>query len=338
MNVFLNRNIGTIFMAMLISVLYAYLLSSMPHYLFKDRENYIIIYGTDFDYYLSQMTDVKMLLFNEPLFFLVNKALSIFNDPEFSVKAIVFFICFSASYFCLTNFNNLFFGILFLIILFFNTQFFALQVIALRQGLGLALIFLVLPRIPKIKFQLLFFIGLGLIHNSFFLIFAFLGINYVLESYLKIQNFRKRIILLFVIGIIINGSMLLIANILGSKQAYDSFDNTSSGLMFVIWAIVFIVLYIQKHSWKGNTQNLNPYIISIVGLILYLTSYFLSPVAGRIIGTFIPFIYLSLFKNMKEKELILLILLTCINTYIFFNGGAESFLNADLNEFWKQLL
>lgn len=320
--------------AVLISLVYAYILSSWPHYLFKDRKLYLGVYAADFDYYLSQMNNIKLLLFNEPLYFYANKLLGYWCTPDSTVKAIVFFNCFSVAFFCIRRFSNILVGVLFLLLLFINTQFFALQIVTLRQGLGVALMLWFYNSFKDERWRLLFIASLGLIHNSFYILFFFLFVEFILRK-IKIKSITNRLLILFVVGLILNSLVLVLANTLGSKQAnaYDTYDNTSSGAMFFVWLMVFLFLLFFRKSLLKDQELSNYYMLGSIGLIMYLTSYYLSPVAGRIIGTFIPFIYLSLLKKAGEKEIVLVILLICLNLYLFFTGTLEGFLNVKFDVF-----
>lgn len=72
----------------LAALIYGLLLASLPNELFRDRENYVV-YASNFAIIFKQYNAIT-LLFNEPLFLLYNKVLSLFF-PRKRYPELVFF-------------------------------------------------------------------------------------------------------------------------------------------------------------------------------------------------------------------------------------------------------
>ena len=117
--------------------------------------------------------------------------------------------------------------------------------------------------------------------------------------------------------------LVFVGSYLGIRQV-DEISNSSnsvSGGFFIIWLFIFTyIIYMNKK------QLMNKYFtLSIIFLTIYLTSYFTNPVAGRLMGTFVPFILITFGKMKSENSIPLLIFLFCIFLLTFsssISGGS----------------
>jgi len=316
-----------------LGLIYAYVLTSIPHIFFKDRDNYLTIYADWFDMYFNNLVSWKTFLFTEPLFFYLNKLLYYFNDPSLTVCVFIFINTFFICSFCFKRSQNFFLGVLLLLLIFFNPQSFALQLVTIRQGLGVVLLLLFYNRFDKRYIDYLVIFIASLIHTSFYIILLFVVFYDIMTNLMKIKTFNIKILYILILGVAVNSASLVISNALGTKQEVSSEATEVSGLMFLLWGAVFVyLLFFKKYLLEEDSLYKSYYILSLIGLSIYLTGYFLSPIAGRIIGTFIPFIYLSILYKMRKGEILLVLMLLFINIYLFFNGGAESFMLKSLND------
>lgn len=326
------------YLYILFSLIYALWLCMLPHEIFKDRDSYLTIYAQDFDGHLGLNSSPLLFMFNEGGYFLINKLLSVFQDPSVTVRIIVFTICFSVSFSCFRYTDKLWKAFVLLILLFLNPQFFAMELVVLRQGLGLAILLLFFPS-NRVKLLFLLLL-LGLIHTSFYILFAFFLASLVIEKILKNSLIGLRQLVLVLIGIIFNVLIYFVSQYLGAKQELNASDAGGSGFMFLIWLVVLLYILIFKRESRTSYDKYYElfYDFSVMGLMIYLTGYFLSPISGRLIGTFIPFIYLVLLKRVNFLGVIVLFLVFCLNFLLFFRGGMEAFTLVSILDFFKHLL
>lgn len=326
-----NRELR-IFISILLSIGYALLFSQLDLSMFKDLNNYVIYINT-LEYRKFLILE-NGIIFYEPLFYLITTLLNVIFTPEGVVKSLIFFNCFTIFFKIITSYNKSWLNILFLLLCLFQAQIFALQLVTIRQGLGLAVLLWVMPKIRN-KFQFVLLLAiLGTIHNSFFIIALFTGIYYLLENY-NIRSEKSRIILLSLFGFLFNLLLFVFLSFFSTKQAggYEDLNLQTGGGGFLMWGFMFVYLFFYKKK-RIEYSNMIKIIFefSVIGLIIYLTSYFLTPIAGRIIGAFFPFIFFLLLYKMNLEDLLIAILFLTINFYLFINGGAEGFLEVKLDE------
>ncbi|MDF2476036.1 MAG: hypothetical protein K0S24_1519 [Sphingobacterium sp.] len=310
---------------------YAIWLYDLPALLYRDRVNYIS-YATYPDIYIN-IAKAKGYIFFEPLFLLFNKwTLGLFNNPEFSVKIFVFFITFSLCFFCFYRTRYFVFGLLAVFFLFIQTQALGMQLVTIRQGLGMALLLLTLPSTKKEVQVFLLIAFCGLIHNSFYIFLLFYLMDWFLDNKVKVRK-SIRLTYLILFGLIFSISFFVASKFLETKQDYQDFEYSSSGGAFLFWLSVLIYFLLFKGENETDRFSKLSYKISIVGLIIYVTGYFFTPISGRIIGTFAPFIIISLFSKFKTSDIFVFIFMVLVNFYLYYNGAFEGFLAVPLETF-----
>lgn len=322
---------------LLFSFLFALKLACLDDILFKDRGNYLI-YLNNMDLKLEGIINSGIIFF-EPLFYVLNSLLLFFLLPENALFAWILFVCFTIIYFSFRVASNIFLSSLLILLIFFQPQTFALMLVTTRQGIGLAILMWVLLSIKNEKYFIYALILSGFIHVSFFLVAFIYIIGFYFDS--KEIKYITKYLIIGSISLVLNLAFYFLLNHLNLKQTYylEHVSEVSGGA-FVMWSIIFIYLlaFKKKLLFSEFLFVRIAYNFSVIGLILYLTSYFLSPIAGRIIGTFIPFIYFLLLYKIKVRDFFFVIFLLTLNIYLFFNGVAEGFLNVRLNVFLDNLL
>ena len=332
----LKKNRIRFFYSIFFAGMYAFWLTSLPGALFKDRANYLIYaqYAGDKLSAIGSQFEV----FREPLFLVFNKLLLLaFNDAVLSVNILVFIISFSVCFFCFYRLKSFIFGLVLLIFLFVQTQSLGMQLVTLRQGIGMAILVLLAP-VLKNKLHILILLGIcGFIHNSFFIVAMFYGIYWLMDQRLSWSYYFKLFIFIL-IGLVFSTVFFVLLSYVSAKQEYSNFDYSSGGGAFALWSLVLIYILIFKRKQSRNA-SIDQFLfdISVVGLVIYVTGYFLTPISGRIIGSFIPFIGLLLIKRAKTLDLIFFSVLFLINCYLYFNGAFEGFLDVPLEVFHRYL-
>lgn len=310
-NNFYIKIIGSI----LISIVYATLLSILPNYIFRDRDEYIVyaIYSND----ILKNYSFESVFFNEPLFLIYNSILSNFFPAQLVPKVGVFFITFTLSYFILIYAKSFLKILLGFFLLFFVSYTFHLQLVVLRQGIATAIFmwfvhfFWGQKKFYPLCFTLPFF------HASFFIIIPVLLYDNFLSRYFK--NIKTKIVIISISMIALSLILLKVAADLGVRQATEDhlLNNENSGGGFILFAFIFIFLFFRG---LNNVYNDKYGRISILGLIIYLMFYFSIPISGRIIATFLPFMYVYIISSKNYKILFASIAFLIINMYLFYSS------------------
>lgn len=326
-----------------ISSLYAYLLASLPYNSFSDRGNYKVyaIYGGE---QLRTHFENGTFLFFEPLFLLLNKSLEFLKNPELTVKIFVFYISFSFCFFSLNFIKRKYVSLIFILLLFFHIQTFTLQVNALRQGIGVATLLLFFQFKKKINYRSLIVLNLilGFVHNSFFIVAFFLFWDWWLTRKPRRFPWFKRLGGLTGVSVIISLSVFIILSLISSKQTsqYNQFNFRSSGFGFIYWGVVYIYILIMKPK-SYQPSNINYiYSLSLIGLTLYLSSYFLAPFAGRMLNSFLPFVFYVILYKPKGEDIIFSFFMLATALYLFFinNDDLTRRLNISVSELFEKLI
>lgn len=313
----------------LVAVVYAFAFSSLDHTIFRDIDNYYL--------YIKYLDFIERVIKNNnPIFFEVgyyylNRLLELFLSPEYIIRSIVFFNCFSFMYFALSWPRGWWKVVLMMIVFFFQPQVFALQLVTIRQGIGVSILLLTLPLSIKYAwFRMAMTMLMGAFHNSFYLVGGLIIFNEALRAIFLIRSMRVRLVFIFLLTLVINVGISVVAGMIASKQggALEAGGRGGGGAFVLFSAILGYILLFKKIDYQDKTYKYL-YQISLMGLMLYLTGYFLSPLAGRMIGTYLPFIYLLLLYRAKYSDILFVAALGLVNLYLFEN--AQSFLYKDLS-------
>jgi hypothetical protein len=305
---------------------------SIPNSILRDRENYIL-YASNYDLIINDRIGAG-LFFNEPLFLLINKSLSNFVSADsvpicfvFFNSAILMFILIKKS----KNFLMFFLG--FLLILFVPYAFQA-QLTALRQSLATS-VFLLAFLYFKDHWKILATSFLCcFIHSVFFLITALYYLNFFIIRGLR---FELKLIINFLVMLGVSFSFLILAQIFKMRQfdVYQDVVSDKGGGGFLLFFIVFIILFFLKKE-----RNKDIYLFVMVGIILFLTGYFISPLSGRLFNTFFPFFVILCVSKFSKAYFWLLLSLSMIYGFLYFNGAYNDILlynHLNFNEFFSKL-
>jgi len=241
----------------------------------SDRLNYINL-AENTNYFLLSYYNAGIIeiLFNEPIWLLINLGLAMLFTSEGVVQIIIFSSSFILSYMLLKdNPRNLLWLILFLLSPVIVTRFTS----HIRQGLAMSIFFSGYFIKSKKKGAMLMAIS-PFIHSSYFIILPIIALPNLLHRLrlslgIKIQVF-------FIYAIIISIFIGVIAQILGARQGfYDElmlFNTLGSGIGFVYWFLILGLFLFQGKSFIVKHQ------VAIGILILFLTAYFINVMTIRI--------------------------------------------------------
>lgn len=250
-----------------------------------DRTNYINYAGSSeviLFRYLSE--GVVAVIFNEPVWLALNIGLGYFFDPEQVVAIIIFVFSFLASYLVLKSDYR--YAVPLLLVL-FMPQFIGKYVVHLRQGVAISIFIAGWFSVSRPKKWTLFFLC-PFVHASFF----FVLIVYLLDCILRKLKLcvDVRSLLTIVLGFFLGSFLSVVASSFGARQAGGDDISTisASGLGFLFWfGILFIFVMQGPRFCKKNS-------FALLGLIFYLTIYFLTGFSGRIFESFFIFVMISL--------------------------------------------
>lgn len=283
---------------LLFSFLYAFFLANLPVDAFVDRDNYLI-YAEKANYLLGLnfSSGLLRLIFNEPIWLLINIFLSIFLNPENVVRFIIFFSSFCVSYFAL-NYSKR--NLLLLLIILFLPQVLKNHIIHLRQGLALSF-FLIGWFSEKKHKKNMFFLISAFIHSSFLFVLAFVFIDKIVST-LKVDIYIKSIIC-FLAAITLLSLMGGVASMLGARQAEEVITVAqTSGFGFLFWLVMMILFLLQKEFVVAKQSFI------ILCIIVYLTTYFFTPYTARIFESTILLILMAGTYFTKELKIFFIIL------------------------------
>lgn len=274
-------------LVLITAFLYAYLLIKLiPIDAVKDRLNYLDYASWPEAILFSRLEGGLLgLLFNEPIWLLINLFLSFFLIEENVVRTIIFFGSLTTSYLVLKYNYRYFIVLLFFLLI---PQVLKNYVIHLRQGLALSFFLIGYLSTSKNTLKNNFFIFLSpLIHSSFFFIVFLIYLIKFLERIKFNNSFKIWSIILF--GIVSSFIIESVGKFTGARQAtqYEFSSADISGLAFLFWLVVFIIYTLQGRQFLKNNM------LSISILIFYLTTYFFIPVTARVFESGIVLLLLS---------------------------------------------
>lgn len=303
----------SILICVIVAIIYALLLAQIPELLFRDRDNYLR-YADRPSHVFNENLKFGFLyaISNEPLFLAANYLLGLIFDPLLIPTIFAFITCFTLSFFLMKETKGFFLKIIALLYTFFIPFLFHLQLVTLRQGFAVS-IFLIITMLTKDKKVWLraSFI-LGFVHTSFLIVFAFLFLEYILKN----KDYKLKIVIYIITSVGMALSILFIGSLLGARQTevYENAQTSASGLSFLLYLSLLFLLLSRGEEYL----NTCPYSsIAILGLTCYTSLYFTSPISGRLIATFLPFIFVSLFRTKKMLSYIYILIFLVLNFYIF---------------------
>lgn len=316
----------------ILALCYAFFLSILPNDIFRDRSGYVI-YAEEANLYLINAYNYGVIsfLFSEPIFLIISHVIGLIIGVNLVPIFFVFVSGFIYFYSVLKESSDALSRLLVCVLIFSSPGFIHLQNVVLRQGFATAILLLVCISTSDRKKWLVTCFVLGFIHNSFFLIGFLIFFDYILSIF-NIKDIFKYFIFLvsfFTFGLFSN---FLFSSIEFKQSNFIVMSDMSvSGFAFALWlGVLFLIIFrIKKYNIKYDVDT-----IAIVGLIFYLSMYFLSPIGGRVILSFLPFIFLSIVKNLDRITLLFILLFLFVNLTIFRTVISANSLNSPLLSFF----
>lgn len=297
-----------------VGLLYVSFLSGMPNEWFRDRESYLTFASYSesiIDFYGSKF----ILIANEPLFLYLNIWLAEIFEYNYIPKIFVylittifvFFIGYSAK-----NIISFTLGIALSIVIPYMLQ---AELVALRQGLATAFFIPFFFLLKDDKKVLVALLVCAFFHSIFFLFFLFYYLNFFILSRF---DTNKKLFISFVFMVILSFTGIVVAKYLGLRQGseYMGVESDVGGGAFILFSFVFMYLYVY-----GNKDNKRLYDFVMIGLTMFLTSYFFSPISGRLFNTVAPFLVFLLVSKSRAIDYIFIGFLVVVFLILFLNGS-----------------
>lgn len=293
----------------LYSFLYGFVLAQIPNENYFDFQNYINYADNSLGILgLKFLEGPFSVISNEPIWLLINSALSQFLVSEIVIKVIIFFSATTISWVLLVNNpKNVFWIFLFLLF----PQVLKNNLIHLRQGLAISIFFI--GWFSKNRTQKGVFLLLSpFIHSSFFFILIFLFLTWI---FLKVRLANNiRVILYFIVTIIFALSLESLTMFLGARQSekFLSQSITGSGFGFIIWFLIFVTLIISSRDFKRK------HAFQIGILIFYLGTYWFTEIFSRVFESGLLLVLLSGLSLSRSNRIVfcLIFILTIVMTWL----------------------
>jgi hypothetical protein len=265
------------------SLFYGLLLYSIPSVWASDRISYLN-YVNNSIFIIQEYLDGSLIIlfFNEPIWLIINIALSYLGNPNYAIGVLIFINSFFVSYILLRK-GGIPFKWVLLTLLF--PPIFTMQFSHIRQAVALTIF--MAGYFSKNKYSAIIMWLSALIHSSFFIV---LPLIYLIRMLDKLMPKSAILVKLFFILIYIYLVIFLmgeIAHIAGARQAQVDFSIVNnSGNAFIFWLAVLVLLSSQ------GVQYLNKSILPISVLLLYITSYYYNPFIVRVFDNLVLFVLL----------------------------------------------
>lgn len=288
-------------------------MTNIPVFILRDRKNYYnYALDTDIIFNRNLSGGIVTMLANEPLFLLLNFLFKDIVEPIYVPQIFSFFISLVLIYFFLKEIDGFIQKLLILLYSFFVPFLFHFQLVTIRQGLATAILIIVTMCTSNFKRWILVAFILGFIHSSFFLVFIFFVIMYLVRN----KEYTSQILVYVISSLVFSMLILFVGNLLGARQVeeYGNESSSSSGLSFLLYACMLFIILSRGESFLKNYKYSG---LAIMGLTVYLSLYFISPFSGRLIISFLPFIFCTLFKTSKRISYIFIIVFLILNIIVF---------------------
>lgn len=286
---------------LIIALIFAVVLTALPVDAFKDRQNYLNYFTGAPLILLAQLdAGIGPLLANEPLFVSICLILNAVLGPEQGLRVVIFAGAFLVAYTSLRMAP----GHLLLVLCFLLCpQILKNHVLHLRQGLGIG-IFLVGWTSSRPRTRWTFMTLAAFIHSSFAFVLLFMGVASVLR---KLGSSRMIALTVYlVIGLTLGFGLGIVARSLGARQGSEFefvADPTISGQGFAFWTLPLAIMLLQSR------QFVSEHLLEIGSIIVYLATYFLSPVTGRVFESTLILVLLAGLRMRGKSRLLFLMLI-----------------------------
>ena len=269
---------------LLIALGYGLVLAGLPLEVFKDRANYLIYADQSLLIFLGHWSQgVLTGLANEPIWLLINAGLNLIFEPETTLRIIIGVPASIVAYLVLrTDSKNFIWLLLFLLL----PQILKNHIVHLRQGVAIS-IFLLGWFSNSRSLSWFLLLLTPFIHASFFFILALLALTTIASKLRLAADLRN--ILFVVFGLATGVSLAGLAQYLGARQAleYDFTTAQISGLGFIFWTMVLVILISQGRSFMRQ------HAFAIGSLVFYLSTYFFIEVTARIFESSLAILLLA---------------------------------------------
>lgn len=260
-------------LSFILSLLLSFTLASLTVDGYVDRVYYLDYAENSLLYLINYSASGPLsIIFNEPLWLLVNIGLSFLFEPENVIRLIVFFSAFVTCFLIINNTDKKYFFWLILFLLL--PQVLKNNINHLRQGFGISVFLLGWFSSPGCRRYLLFLCA-AFIHSSFIIVLiGFLSVRLV--SSLRVSGGIRNVYYI-VIGLGFGFFTLAAASYLGARQGEQYVERESvSGFGFVYWLFVLCLFLCQNKDFLRRNSA------QIFFIILYLCTYFILPVTARV--------------------------------------------------------
>lgn len=282
-----GRKVASWKIAFLIATSYAGFLASLPAAEYKDRQNYLAYAtypGLILDRYLAQGWSATFS--NEPLWLVLNIALSKMMPPQLVVSFIVFAGALVTALYAVRHCSA---GVLCCVLALVFVPVIKNYIIHIRQGFAVAL-FLSGIWSPRLSLKLALLSSAAFVHSSF----LFVAPLYAISRYRPVVTLRPmiRVGLYLVIGVILAVSFGYVASALGARQADDIAEGFAggSGLGWLFWVGILSMMLLEGRGYHRENS------FSIAMVISFLSGYFLLEGAARIFESGVLLVVLSCFR------------------------------------------
>lgn len=295
-------------MTFIVAIAYAGVLASLPLESFKDRGSYLDYAANSWsllNHYWCQ--NPLVALSNEPIWLLINSFLAILLPAETTLRVLIFIPAFVVAWIVLQQNPRQF---VWLLLILFYPAVIKNHIIHLRQGVAIA-VFLMgwITEGKPLRWML---IGITpFIHASFFFVLGLLGLSRLV---LKMRlGPDVRMLLFAASAIIISLVIKWLSALVGARQSqsYQFTMGDVSGLGFILWASVLIVLCMQGRTYMRS------HTLEIGAIIFYLTTYFFIEISARIFESVLILVLLAGLQltGWRRTTFLVLIIISAVLRY-----------------------
>lgn len=276
------------------ALIYASILTNLPLLDFHDRENYLQ-YASHSDVILArfQKRGIFSLVFNEPIWLLINIILKYFLVPEQVLRVIIFAGAFLTSFAFLRLSSK---NILIMIFLLLIPQTLKNNISHLRQGLSIG--FFMSGMLFTGWFRIVLMGLTPFIHSSFFFVIALTQVDKIIQFFVNV-SIRIKTLIIVCASIILSLNLGRITALVGDRRAteYDfATSSSTSGLGWFFWLCILILMLSSGKIW------LKRYSLSIYFVVFYLATYPFIEVTARIFESSMLLVFFACINLKKWRK------------------------------------
>lgn len=277
----------------LVALIYASTLATLPIDDFHDRENYFL-YATK-SFAIAEIYSVSYIryLTNEPLWLFMNYTLYELVDSETIVRLFIFAPAFICAY--LIGSKGRCPPLLLVVALLFP-GIMQNYIVHIRQGVAIS-IFLIGFMSDNHRVRYLMFALAPFVHSAFFVISGVFVLALLLRRIPSLNAYHRFgiiSIVLMILAALLNN--LMTAADLRQVDEYQGLSVEYSGLGFMFWLFIF-GLFIRE-----GRQFLDRNMAQLAILLFYLIIYFLAPFAARLLECILIPLYISGLSLSPERK------------------------------------